>query len=155
MRMPGVLMVLILLCLGSAADELPDSPSAIVSSSLVGARPQPIVSQRLLKEQIEPGRSPHTSDRKFVLLSGLAMGLTIADFEMTQRCLAQRSCAEANPLMPASRAGMYASNVPLNMALLYWSYRRKAAGKRFWWVPPLMIIGSHAAGVGTNIAIRR
>jgi hypothetical protein len=90
-------------------------------------------------------------DGKFLLLIGLGTALTIADYEMTLRCLDRRICREANPLLPTSRAGMYATNIPLNAALYYWSYKRKATGKKLWWVAPLAIIGSHAIGVGTNV----
>lgn len=108
----------------------------------IAIRPAPVIAQ-------QPRRK--VMDRNFLLLIGLGTALTIADYEMTQGCLARRICSEANPLLPTSRAGMYATNIPLNAALYFWSYRRKAAGKRLWWVAPLVIIGSHAAGVGTNM----
>src|ERR1051326_1076193 len=72
-------------------------------------------------------------DKKFLALTGIATALTGADFEMTQHCLGNHSCVEADPLMPSSRAGMYASSVPVNAALYYWSYRLKAKGSRVWW----------------------
>ncbi len=90
-------------------------------------------------------------DKKFALLAGFAAGLTIADFEMTQRCLHRHTCVEADPLMPTNHAAMYVSNLPLNAALFWWAYRRKGDGKKLWWLPPLTVIGSHAVGVGTNI----
>ena len=90
-------------------------------------------------------------DKKFAVLAGFAAGLTIADFEMTQRCLHRRTCVEADPLMPTNHAAMYASNLPLNAVLFWWAYRRKGDGKKLWWLPPLSVIGSHAVGVGTNI----
>ena len=90
-------------------------------------------------------------DKKFLVLTGIATGLTIMDFEMTQHCLGSRTCVESDPLMPTSRAGMYASSAPVNAALYYWSYRMKAKGKRLWWLPTAAAIASHAVGVGTNI----
>jgi hypothetical protein len=90
-------------------------------------------------------------DKKFLILTGIATGLTIADFEMTQRCLGKRTCVESDPLMPTSRAGMYASSAPVNAALYYWSYRWKKQGKKLWWLPTVAAIASHAVGVGTNI----
>jgi hypothetical protein len=35
--------------------------------------------------------------------------------------------------------------------LFWWSYRRKQDGKRLWWLAPLIVVGSHAAGVGSNL----
>ncbi len=90
-------------------------------------------------------------DRTFLLMMGAGTALTVLDFEMTQSCLGRHVCMEANPLVPTSRAGMYATNIPFNAALYYWSYRRKASGKRFWWVAPLAIIGSHAVGAASNV----
>ena len=90
-------------------------------------------------------------DKKFLALTGIATALTVADFEMTQHCLGNHSCVEADPLMPSSRAGMYGSSAPVNAALYYWSYRLKAKGSRIWWLPTVAAIASHAVGVGTNI----
>ncbi len=149
-----------LLCaLLSTAGELPDAPSReqpaafTPAPALRGAPPavelaewigQPVAVQA-------PVARKKVFDKKFGVLSALAAGLTVADFELTQRCLQRRTCVEADPLMPSSRAGMYATNIPLNAALFWWSYRRKQEGKRLWWVAPLVVIGSHAAGVATNV----
>jgi len=158
--------VLLLACmLASAAAELPDAPS---SARVAPAAAAPVREASLLNtsEAAEwitpapvvapiatPGR--RVFDRKFALLAGLATALTITDYEMTQHCLAARTCVETDPLLPRSRAGMYATNMPVNAALFWWGYKRKAAGKRLWWLPPLFVIGSHAAGVITNVRVLR
>ena len=116
-------------------------PPQFASASM--ARPPAITTEGSHKKRV--------LDRKFFLLAGLGTALTVADYEMTQSCMARRVCVEADPLIPRSRAGMYATNLPLNAVLYYWSYRRKAAGKKLWWLPPLFVIGSHAAGVATNL----
>ena len=108
----------------------------------------------LISPVVSPvGRQKHRKvlDRNFLLLMGAGTALTVLDFEMTQSCLARRVCREGNPLVPTSRAGMYATNIPFNAALYYLSYRRKASGKRLWWVAPLAILGSHAVGVVSNV----
>ena len=99
----------------------------------------------------EPRPRKRVVDGKFMLLMGISTGLTIADYEMTLSCLSRHVCKEGNPTLPTSRAGMYASNMAVSSALYYLSYRRKAAGKRLWWIPPLAIIGSHTVGVASNI----
>ena len=151
--------------ISAMAAELPDAPSsgrlqpasAVVavphdSSILTAVDPaewaMPVVA---LPIETKPERK--VFDKKFALLTGLGTALTIADYEMTQRCLAARTCVETDPLLPLSRAGMYATNMPLNAALFYWGYKRKAAGKRLWWLPPLFVVGSHAVGVITNIRV--
>jgi hypothetical protein len=121
----------------------------------LGGSPASMAENRYLVSPVispaERQRPPKILDRSFLLMIGVGTGLTILDFEMTQSCLARRVCREANPLVPTSRAGMYATNIPLNAALYYWSYRRRASGKRLWWAAPLAIIASHAVGVASNV----
>jgi len=157
----------LLLAVAAIGGELPDSPSSSlefdrpvtpvtlaelrvtvpVALDLAEGIAQPIAIERVAV----PVKKKKVFDKKFALLAGLAAGLTIADFEMTQRCLQRHTCVEADPLMPTSHAGMYLTNIPLNAALFWWGYRRKEDGKRLWWLAPLMVVGSHAVGVGTNV----
>lgn len=152
-------MLAVLFCTVFAfAADPPDAPSAVRAAALHGepafsAVPlvgfdirewsTAIVATRPEKKKVV--------DKKFLLLTGLATALTVADFEMTQSCMARHACVESDPLMPHSRAGMYASSAPVNAALFYWSYRRKAEGKKLWWLPIVAVAASHAVGVGTNI----
>jgi len=151
-----------------SAGELPDAPgrdrpvprtavaspsAADESTALTLDLAQPVMPARPVISITNPADKPAKKvfDKKFAFLAVLATGLTVADYEMTQRCLARHSCVEADPLLPHSRAGMYATNIPLNAALFYWAYRRKAGGKRLWWLPPMAIIASHAVGVQSNL----
>ncbi len=149
--------LLFVFAFAAKAAELPDAPSsramlpvpAASRSELLAAAVDPI--QPVLPV-LAPAKAPRkVFDRKFALLIGLSTALTVADYEMTQSCMARHACVESDPFLPHSRAGMYATNIPVNAALFWWSYKRKADGKRFWWLPPLAIIGSHAAGVATNL----
>ena len=154
-------VLVFLLSLTAVAGELPNAPSSVQPRPDTAAGPHDSSSvpafgaAEFIAEPIAavpaPLRRKRVFDKKFAVLAGLAAGLTIADFEMTQHCLQRRTCVEGNPLMPTSRAGMYATNIPLNAALFWWSYRRKQDGKRLWWLAPLMVVGSHAVGVGTNV----
>jgi hypothetical protein len=161
----GVLVLLF--AATSVAAELPDAPStgvpverAIPAETIADLRitmpaafdlaewvAQPIA----IEAAPAPAKKKKVFDKKFAVLAGLAAGFTIADFEMTQRCLQRHTCVEADPLMPTSHAGMYLTNIPLNAVLFWWGYRRKEDGKRLWWLAPLMVVGSHVAGVGTNL----
>ena len=159
-------LLVLLFAVMAVAGELPDAPSsALVVDNSVPAMSMAelrvttpaafdlaaLVAQPIAIESVvAPAKKKKVFDKKFAVLAGLAAGLTIADFEMTQHCLHRHTCAEADPLMPTSHAGMYLTNVPLNAALFWWSYRRKEVGKRLWWLAPLMVVGSHAGGVGTN-----
>lgn len=166
MRRVQILLPAMLLCAMSvmAADAaVPDSPGAlrlretptvVASDSVPGfdiaefTMPSPAVA--FLAPA--PARKK-VLDAKFLLLIAAGTGLTIADYELTQHCLARRTCVETDPMLPTSRAGMYGTNLPLNAALYFWSYKRKQHDKRLWWVAPLVIAASHAVGVGTNLRI--
>ncbi len=87
-------------------------------------------------------------DRKFVALSATLMSLTVSDLERTQHCLARGTCTEMNPMLPHSRAGMYAVNVPINAGTMFLAYKMKAAGWKTWWVLPALNIAGHAVGTG-------
>ena len=155
----GLLIVAVLLCsLAAFAEDPPDAPSATRAASLRTAADlnfTPAVTfdvNEWTAMVIAPAQpKKKVVDKTFLLLTGIATATTIADFEMTQRCLGRGTCVETDPLMPTSHAGMYASSTPVNAALFYWSYRRKAQGKRLWWLPMAAVIASHAVGIGTNI----
>lgn len=151
-----LLMIAVLLCTASAfAGDIPDAPSATRASLHTQAA---LSSSSLdafdLREWTMVAPQPEQKkviDKKFLFLTSLATGLTVADFELTQSCIAGHRCIESDPLMPSSHAGMYASSMPVNAGLTYLSYRLKAKGKRYWWVPVAAIVASHAIGVGTNL----
>jgi hypothetical protein len=157
MRKSLAICALLLLSVAALAAENPDAPSATRANALqrsVALNTSAIASfdAKEWAEMVAPAPvKKKVIDKKFLALTGIATALTVADFEMTQHCLGNRSCVEADPLMPTSRAGMYASSAPVNAALYYWSYRLKAKGSRVWWLPTVAAIASHAVGVGTNI----
>lgn len=166
MRLGRTLLPAMLLCALSvmAADRaLPDSPGAVRLRETPAVAPYDTVPSFDIAEFTMPApaaafiaaapQKKKVLDAKFLLLVAVGTGLTIADYELTQHCLAHRTCVETDPLLPISRAGMYGTNIPLNAALYFWSYKRKAHGKRLWWVAPLAIAASHAVGVGTNLRI--
>lgn len=164
----GLLVAVLLLCALSAAAAdgapVPDAPSFTRLRDTPSVVPVNYVPGFNMAEWAMPSpaavliaavpEKKKVVDTKFLLLMAAGTGLTIADYEMTQHCMARRMCEEADPLLPHSRAGMYATNIPLNAALYYWSYRRKAQGKRLWWLPALAVAASHAVGVATNLKIQ-
>lgn len=157
------LWLLVCVAANAAGQALPDAPSAVQLASAdvepgadafaLPLRPSPVISTYVQGSVDQPRRK--TMDRNFILLGALTFGLTALDVEMTQHCLHAGTCVELNPTLPHSRIGMYAANTPVNLAVMYWSYKRKAAGKRAWWVAPLVDIGAHAVGIGSNIRFLR
>jgi hypothetical protein len=155
----GLLLIAVLMCTVLAfAKDPPDAPSA-TRAAVLHTEPElstvPVANfdikewtSALVAVRPEQKR---VVDKKFLVLTGIATGVTVADFELTQNCIARHACVESDPLMPSSRAGMYASSAPVNAAMFYWSYRLKAHGNKLWWLPTAAVIASHAIGVGTNM----
>lgn len=135
------------------AQALPDAPSTVVNGDTLEVVP-PMIQPRSVrpgKPQIADATDRKVIDRKFMLLGGLVLATTTADMELTQHCQNQGTCVELNPTIPRARWAKHAVNAPTNIAVMYWAYRWKKQGKRLWWVPPLIDIGAHVAGVGSNI----
>ena len=141
----AVVFALVFLSIASAQEQAPTA-----KSELLARADAPSYSAAYLVRPIETAKPKpkRVADAKFIGMSALAMGLTIADIETTQHCLGNGTCRELNPLMPHSRAGMYAVNVPVNSLAMYVSYRLKAGGHKTWWIAPIAISGAHAVGAG-------
>jgi hypothetical protein len=91
---------------------------------------------------------PHVIDKKFIVMGVALMAFTVSDLEKTQSCLAHGTCVEMNPMLPHSRPGMYAVNLPINAAAMYLAYRLKAGGHRSWWLAPAIETAGHVVGTG-------
>jgi hypothetical protein len=94
---------------------------------------------------------PYILDTKFYLLNGLHLGLAVFDVELTQHCIAENRCREANPLMPSSQAGQLSLNFAYVGYGAYVSYKLKKRGMRIWWLSPTVGIAAHSAGATTGI----
>ncbi len=140
----ALLLALLFVSLASAQESA--APNMMLRASVDA----PSYRAAYLIRPIEPSKPKpeRVIDSKFVGMSALVMGLTIADIESTQHCLGNGTCRELNPLMPHSRAGMYAVNIPVNALAMYLSYRLKAGGHKTWWIAPIAISGAHGVGAG-------
>jgi hypothetical protein len=118
---------------GIALTALPTPPPLAVIETPAETKPKKVV------------------DGKFIFLGVMTMLSTAADIEFTQHCLKEKTCHELNPTLPLSRWGMYATNTPVNLAVMYWSYRRKRDGKFGWWLPMTIDVGIHGGGLATNV----
>jgi len=97
--------------------------------------------------EVKPGET-RVVDARFVAFSAVLMAFTVSDLEKTHHCLARATCMEMNPMLPHSRAGMYAVNLPINAATMYLGYRLKSAGRRTWWIAPALVTAGHVVGTG-------
>jgi hypothetical protein len=130
---------------------LPDAPSASHSQddSSQGA-PQPTQTPR---RHAYAGASPATRggsfgvdgqviDWKYMGLTGGMFAATVANTELTQRCLDQGTCTFF-PSALSSRAAMYGVGISADAAVAYFSYRLKRDHNPFWIVPEALFTGAN------------
>lgn len=88
---------------------------------------------------------------RFFLLNGLNIGMTALDMSLSQHCIAQHRCREANFLMPSSLAARISIVAAFTAFGTYVSHRMKIRGARWWWAPPVFGAVAHGAGVVSGI----
>jgi len=90
-------------------------------------------------------------DRGFLLMNTAHLALAMLDVEMTQHCIGDHTCREANPLMPSSQAGMIGVSLGLFSYTTSASYYLKKHQSKIWWLGPTVGIGAHAVGLVSGI----
>lgn len=138
-----IVFTLAIVSVAFAADPLP-----VKQELRASAEPPTYMASYIRPIEAAQPKAKRVVDAKFVGMSALVMGTTIADIETTQHCLGNGTCRELNPMIPHSRAGMYAVNLPINALAMYVSYRLKAGGHKTWWIAPIAISGAHGIGAG-------
>ena len=137
-RMIVFLAVFATAAIALQAQQLPEAPS-----------PMPmLLTHASIRTPVRDEIPARIADRKFISMSAALMALTVSDLERTQHCLARSTCVEMNPMLPHSRVGMYAMNLPINAGTMYLAYKMKAAAWKTWWVVPALNIAGHALGTG-------
>jgi len=107
--------------------------------------------------QAQPKR--RVLDKKFWLALGSAVGLMVADVELSQRCIRAGTCREANPLLGQSRGRAYAVNTAILVPVTIWSYHVKKGQDRTgrqkgdipWWFPSAINASSHVVGMSIGV----
>ncbi len=95
---------------------------------------------------------PRTADQNFWLWTSVAVGLTVADIELTHHCIHKGACREANPLVPlTSRAKLYGLQFGITAANSYLAYRLKRKGRKRWWLPLFSLSAAHGVGVALGV----
>lgn len=126
-----------------ATGALPDAPRREALT------PAPAMLVVAVPRKIEETR-PKLVDKKFLGLGALVFATTSLDMEFTQHCLKANTCVELNPTLPTSHWGMYVTNTPVNLGVLWLAHKRRAGGHRDWWIWPALDAGIHIYGVTTN-----
>jgi hypothetical protein len=142
----------------SAMKLLPPAKTEIAEAGLLGLPPSgnpvmspvpaPIVRNFKLARKSDTARL----GAGFFLLNGLNIGMTALDMGLSQNCIAQHRCREANALMPSSLAARVSIVAVFTAFGTYVSHRMKKHGNRLWWVPPLFGTAAHGVGVASGLA---
>ncbi len=82
------------------------------------------------------------ADLKYLSLTGAMFGASVANAELTQRCLEEKTCKFV-PSAFTSRAAMYGAGIPADFAVSYLSYRLKKVHNWFWIVPEAAVTGAN------------
>lgn len=83
-----------------------------------------------------------TADKKFWGLTGAMFGASIADAELTQRCLAIGTCSYV-PSSLRSRKAMYGIGIPADIGIMYLTYNMKRKHKQLWYLPSALVTGAN------------
>lgn len=133
-----------------------ESRNLIASSELVQLRVSNPVDTHFRESLLQVQTPERTRlSGKFILMGAITTAATIADVELTSRCLRAGTCREANPLFGSnpSQARMYGITVPIlggQMALAAW-LKHRDPGSRAWLFPLLSGTAAHTVGSLTTI----
>jgi hypothetical protein len=95
--------------------------------------------------------SAHAEDWKFWAVNAAHAGVAIADVEITQHCIADRTCREGNPLMPSNRAGAYGMAMGFVLIEGIAAHEIRKQGSNAWWIIPMMGVSAHGMGIGVTL----
>ena len=78
------------------------------------------------------------ADRAFWATSAVVFASTVANVELSHRCVEQHRCS-LEQLPSKSRAGMYAVALPIDIGTAFLGYKLKQRSRRWWFVPATLL----------------
>jgi hypothetical protein len=128
--------------------ELPDAPSsAKPDAPAVDPAPSPVVKSShgappaAIGGPLSPDRS--VADRNYWLVTGGMVGSSIANAELTVRCLEVHASCNDVPSALKSRAALYGIGIPADLGVAYLSYYMKKKHSRIWYAAPAVVTGAN------------
>jgi hypothetical protein len=129
--------------------ELPDAPSsAKPDASTADPAPSPVVKREshgappaAIGGPLSPDRS--VADRNYWLVNGGMVGASIANAELTVRCLEVQASCNDIPSSLKSRAALYGIGIPADLGVAYLSYYMKKRHSRIWYAAPAVVTGAN------------
>jgi len=97
-----------------------------------------------------PGGTQVPMDKEFLITTGVLFGSSIANVELTHRCLENGACSLV-PRALVRRRALYGVGLPADAGITVLGYYLKRSGRRWWFVPAAIvtagntIYGIHAA----------
>jgi hypothetical protein len=133
----------------SSESELPDAPSSTKSDT---STPDPSPSPAVKKDSngappaatggpMSPDRS--VIDRNYLLVTGAMFGASIANAELTIRCLQVHNSCNDVPSFMKSRTALYGIGIPADFAVAYLTYIMKKKHNSIWYVPSALVSGAN------------
>jgi hypothetical protein len=134
----------------SNGSDLPDAPSATkpdASTADPGAPPA-------VKRDASQGAPPaamggplwvdrSVADRNYLLLTGGMFGATIANTELTLRCLNKHPSCNDVPTSFRSRVDLYGVGIPAELGIAYLTFYMKRKHNHIWYVPAAAVTGAN------------
>lgn len=133
----------------SSASALPDAPSATKpDSSTADPSPSPAVKKESSGAQPAALGGPlgvdrTVADRNYLLVTGGMFGASIANAELTVRCLNVHTECNDVPSALHSRAALYGIGIPADLGVAYLTYFMKKKHSRIWYVPAALVGGAN------------
>ena len=125
-----LVLVMMLGTMGWAGD-LPDAPSA------TGKQEKPVVPAHA--GSLAPA---DVGDAQYWTMSGALVAATVANVELSSRCIQQRTCMTFSPV--ERRRSLYAIALPVDAGLMLLSYKLKADEHKWWFVPISLFTAGHS-----------
>lgn len=142
MKLSCMHMLLITCLCGSAALAVAQTSVPIPQASTEGSGNSlpyaPSTVSKAAPDAPTPISIPVTRDKYFMSVNGLMFGSSIANVELTTRCLISGACA-ALPGPLRSRATLYGVGLPIDVTLAVITYRLKRSERRWWFVPAAVV----------------
>jgi hypothetical protein len=133
--------------------ELPDAPSSAKADAPAAApAPTPAAAPAVksgfrgappaaLGGPLEADRS--VADRNYLMLTGGMFGASIANAELTLRCLQVHASCNDVPSSLNSRLALYGIGIPADLGVAYLSYYMKKKHSHLWYVPSAVVTGAN------------
>jgi hypothetical protein len=133
----------------SNESDLPDAPSATKPDASTS---DPAASPAIKRES--HGAPPAAmggplwvdrgvADRNYLMLTGGMFGASVANAELTLRCLNQHASCNDVPPSLHSRAAIYGIGIPVDLGIAYLTYCLKRKHNHMWYVPAAAVTGAN------------